>query len=607
MRPYSHVFGVASTLAVGLLAATGTAQIVACQAGQSFPIPALVRNPLSFNTSADLHLAVSSTRIALTSNESVQLRCRSSGGKLSGANGNPFPLRGANLTSGLFVTDPPVDNLPSIARGIFDPRIIYDNYSNCFWAIASENGANSEEPYGANQVGRIHLAVSKSAAPSSWSGNDWVKCTTDFDHDPSTLPNPDKGPINIQSIVADACCHMFPDRCSIAVDKDYLFICYREAQPGLPPPPEGVLYSVILVIPKSSVIGTGPIVVEAAFRIDQGLSAHALAVDYQIDPNAAPGVYVISRGPKSGGIFTGIRFGRVSRTNGVWSYTASNYNFPNSNFQYQDQTGCSSAPGGIYTDNGDQLDTNYINNQFWSCLTRVDTDGARKVWAVQAVRPTDATEANCVSVLQWYEIPVDNPSAFVAARYTLPNGDWAHDPSMAVNANSVKMITFNRSYADPIYDPNKYPGICRLTIQGNTVTMSPELSGPPVVYRGKVRGQGGQGAVSPFWADFTGTEPDPVDTCQFWSHHMIVDGTGAGPKGVSERWQSELLRYRIDCPMLALRGNLDLDQDGELTADDVAIYAELAEDGDPEMDRTYEGQTDILDFMNFMEEWESPG
>jgi hypothetical protein len=115
-------------------------------------------------TSSDMYLAVSPTIIAMTTNEKVQLRCRS-GGLLTGT--PTFPLRGADLASGLFVTNPPDDTDPTKPRRMFDPRIIYDNYDGRFWMVASEDGtAPDGDPNHTFDVGRIHLMASRPRPPS---------------------------------------------------------------------------------------------------------------------------------------------------------------------------------------------------------------------------------------------------------------------------------------------------------------------------------------------------------------------------------------------------------------------------------------------------------
>jgi hypothetical protein len=281
------------------------------------------------------------------------------------------------------------------------------------------------------------------------------------------------------------------------------------------------------------VTDSGALAPEAVLRIDNGLGAHELAVDYDIDPSNPPGVYVVAPGPVSEAqTYEHLRFGRVFLVPGptpVWVYRAADY--PLESYAYKNV--CPTIPGGTYTQGGpDLLDTNHHNRYIWSCVTRPDHTGARKVWACQTVSPADG---GC-NVLQWYEIAPE-PVSITTSRYTLPDGDHVHDPSMAVNSNTDVVIHFHRSYADPL----KYPGIFRLTIpRGASATLTEEKPGPSVVYRPK---EYGKGTANIAWADFSALEPDPIDDRQFFGHAMTVYDNGTGPKGVSEQWQSWLLRY----------------------------------------------------------------
>lgn len=561
-----------------LLTATvpGLAQIPACATGISFPNPAIDRDPVIYNTAADLRLAVGDTRIVLTSNDKVQLRCRGTGGKLTGT--TTLPLRGATLATGLFVTNPATDDA-EVKRRHFDPRVIWDNHSDRFWIVASEDGAAA-----AQQVGRLHIATSKTATPNSWSGTQWTKCTFGA--------GADKAPIDIQAFGPGN----IADRPSIAVDAQFVYICYRESDDAN----GGDDYSVILVIAKAQFTSPGTIVPNAVLHVDLGMILE-LAVDYDIDPNAEPGVYAVSRGMfnEVTGRFEKLRVGRVSLTNGVWGYNGADYALGSHEYV----GACLTAPGGEYQ-SGAQcqntlLDTNNVNGHFWSAATRIH-EGVRKIWAVHTVQP-EGVQCQEPQVLQWYEIPAANPANFIAERYALPDDGWATDSSIGVNDNGDIVIYFSWCSENPSF----YPGIGRLVKpRGQSATVTLEKPGPDgVVYRGKNYGQG-SGNVG--WCDFSGTEPDPVDRCQFWSHHMTAFATPDECGSITQKWQSYLLRTRLSCDAVALRGNLDMNEDGELTADDIAIYSERASAGEPEMDRTYEGETDVWDFLDFMHEWDNP-
>jgi hypothetical protein len=304
----------------------------------------------------------------------------------------------------------------------------------------------------------------------------------------------------------------------------------------------------------------------------------------------------------------------VTVSAGGASYTAVDYDL--GEFAYSNV--CSVDAGNYYDvlpndpsqcQNTIQIDKSATFSELFSAVTRPYHGGTRKIWAVQAVRAREGACGDTQMVLQYYEI-VPGVS-FTVTRLALADGAHAHDPSLAVNANGDVVITFNRSYTDTP-DTNRYPDIMRWTKAydpngGQFGDPTLEKAGPAVAYRGVPFSDEANYAVSPYWADFTRTEPDPVMDCQFWSHGLTGFATASPACSMaSEKWQSWILRYRVGCPTFAMRGNLDMNLDGELTADDISIYNALASEGDPEMDRTYEGETDVWDFMDFMAEWDDP-
>ena len=127
------------------------------------------------------------------------------------------------------------------------------------------------------------------------------------------------------------------------------------------------------------------------------------------------------------------------------------------------------------------------------------------------------------------------------------SGAEAYDPSIAVNSVNTVAITFTVSSS------TEWPSIYR-AIRYQT---QPNDSMPNIA-----RVRQGDGLQPDRWADYSGTSPDPIDTCIFWGHSLQTEPFTTNPPLVNQ-WESYLTKYRV-CNSTQ-NSFTDVDGDGEVS------------------------------------------
>ncbi len=100
-------------------------------------------------------------------------------------------------------------------------------------------------------------------------------------------------------------------------------------------------------------------------------------------------------------------------------------------------------------------------------------------------------------------------------------------------------------------------------------------------------------------ADYTGTVPDPTNTCLFWGHGMVGGPPDAllpvDPEGDrTDRYQTYLTRYQV-CN--SANSFADVDGDGEVTLDDYSEFMLLFNGRDRRGDVNADGWHDATDVV----------
>lgn len=238
---------------------------------------------------------------------------------------------------------------------------------------------------------------------------------------------------------------------------------------------------------------------------------------------------------------------------------------------------------------GDTLNT--VDGRFWSAVFR---NGS--IWCTHHVSDPGDTDR---VIVRWYEIDLDgwgpgNPTnePVLVQEGTIDAGGEFHTffPSIGVQYDGAVAITYCKSSDEDVVTIH---GRSRDAIDtAGTLPFSVDFqeSGAPWEYNNS-------------WGDYSGTDPDPVETCEFWcAHQFAADedtwGVWVGPQystcimspGPGESGGTRGPRVGPDC-----------DADGDVDLFDFVCFQDRFAAGSRSADVNRDGVLDVLDFAGFVD------
>lgn len=573
------------------------------------PVKPLIRPLGDDNVASDLSLAAGLSRIVVFSNSGVRIMCKA--GFLN--QNSQAELNGANVNTAAFAPT----GTGFTHDSTFDPRVIYDGYNGRFWAVAVERDI-ADYPF----EGRLHISLSGAGVtnpemPQSWSTTYWVKYTGDGPTGAAgpSLDPADDGVFMPDSFDTESELGHFPDRPTIGVDRDFLYICVREGTQGNDAADDRWM---MVVMCKADLVAGTPTVVTSRFidlDPETGSAVHALAVDHTIPGSGVHRVYMVTLpdlknlgNPGAGHQFAAIRVGAFSGTGTFgecgssleWTYESADValdsgdQFIGMNFT---APGAKGAASGV----GTGLDAQTPSSLFMDARTRVLGDDDRRIWCIHNILPVPATESNPppISQLQWYQINLNgwpdsgSPSFDRVERIALtdPYSQPVNVFDGAIDANECEDVAvgFTRGgYYNSGSSTWTYPQFWK--------ALYPFGSGPTIA----VVAAGASQYYDPgstAWADFAGVvaDPDPARRSRFYGHHMTAHADASGNGTATEQWESWLASWTFGSCNSFARADFDGDQD--IDADDLMTFAALAEEDDMRADLDESEGIDALDLV----------
>jgi hypothetical protein len=245
---------------------------------------------------------------------------------------------------------------------------------------------------------------------------------------------------------------------------------------------------------------------------------------------------------------------------------------------------------------------------FQTAVLARDTEGDFRIFAAHAVHPIDDVSGQPTTqwVVQWYVIdpklgdfgsatPTDWQPEIVAQGRIENEGDGYH-PVMVVNRQGQAFIEY--TYSDGT--PTGWPQIRRVRLNNSyTVVVGSEtlvLGGPSAPYEPANMYYG-------YWADYADAQADPFDNCRYWSTHTLVHDVD-GPTTLDRRdvWLFRQL-YAPNC--FQSNSMLDLNDDTEVDAYDLAAFGPMFERGARRVDIDGNGIVEALDMVLFYDAYDA--
>ena len=476
---------------------------------------------------------------------------------------------------------------------IFDPKAYWDAEEERFFVIACEHSHGSLISLAA-QIGNIRIAISKDDTPDDFTSTHWHFVTVDYQSD---LTDPGES---------------FPDLIRTWIGEDYLHVAVGRQGPQVTEPSSqwDVSPSNIIFLPKAPLLsGIKPTTPYSSLRV---LSRDGF--DCDSDPNTPLPPCIEESNllgyPRTYGLTTDapLLIGKtefptkINDTVVQSDLLLASAQLSGSTVTYDSITvplpaATSFSNKGTSTPVPTPLSPIYVvtppvyhqpvyrNGSIWAAINGrpVIDDGTGTLIA----DPNDDR-----LVVYWYEIdpdgfpaPGSSPSIVQSGvldpkQFPTPitNG-FAIDPSVAVGADNTVVITFM------VTSENEYPAIYR-AVRYQT---QPPNSMPNIA---KVRQV--STARDPFLAaDYTGTVPDPTDSCIYWGHAIQPEGGTAGT--LVDLWESYLTQYRV-CNSTQ-NSFADVDGDGEVTLVDYGEFVRLFSALDRRGDVNADGWHDVADVL----------
>jgi len=383
------------------------------------------------------------------------------------AAGNSEVVVGVNTTMAIYSKTGPLirtfgfDTLfrPVIPPGarIFDPKIIYDHYSQRWVIILDSTRANPQGSW-------ILVAASQTSNPS---GSYWL-WALDARQDGSTLTN------------------NWADYSQLGFDTQGVYITNNMFQFN-----GGFQYVKIRRLIKSQLYSGTAITWWDWWNLKNpdGSIAFTLqpAVHYTgIGGN--PNAYFINALWPSGNTLTLWTLANpIGNPPGPLSKTAINC------------LGYDLAPDGEQSGSSIRIETN--DDRLLNSLYQFSAGGERRLWTCHTTKFTWAGDSAPVSVLQWYEIDIANNKVTQQGRFGAP-GTYYFFPAIQTNVNRDAFIVFGRSSASEF-------ALLRQTGRRSTAALG-ALEGSALIKEGESAYTGQR------WGDYFGVARDPSNTSSVW-------------------------------------------------------------------------------------------
>lgn len=191
-----------------------------------------------------------------------------------------------------------------------------------------------------------------------------------------------------------------------------------------------------------------------------------------------------------------------------------------------------------------------------------------------------------VTGIQWQQLATQNfPAATVRASGNIYEpGVWQWYPSIAVNKFGTLAVGFSRSSA------NEHIG---MGFSYRSPNDPPNYMSPTVIVKAGTRDYYGEGGSPVRWGDYTGTTVDPRDDATFWHYN-------AYPNDVwGDTWNTWVQPFHVGASLIS-----DYNADNFVNGDDVDLFAQRFEDGDPRADVNHDTFVTGDDFDYFVDAFE---
>jgi hypothetical protein len=379
----------------------------------------------------------------------------------------------------------------SSTLAITDPRIVYDGYSQRWFASMVDFSPNARRSTG----NRFLLAVSASADPTrNWSA-------FAFRADPVTLDFADFPTLGVDQTGVYLSGDMF-DRSSNEVGPSFVIIPKAPLLTSTPDISGRTSLGVMNYISRGEVmqpaVTTGtpstPEFVIAAADVATGTRPLTQLVSAK----------VVNPGATNVGLSTPIRT------------TVPIYTDPQDPFQ---------PDGSANLDVGDL--------RFSAAVRRVGD----MVYAVQSV------EANTRAAIRWYRINAPNSALLDSGTITDPNLDLFY-PSIAANEAGVVVIGCNGS--------SRGAYVSSYAVAGQTVNGSLAFGGLTLLASGAASYQNTDITGISRWGDYSATTVDPEDSTRFWTIQALAVGPGDWATQITEILTGVQLNVRLAAGNLVL-------------------------------------------------------
>jgi uncharacterized repeat protein (TIGR01451 family) len=406
--------------------------------------------------------------------------------------------------------------VPGLGANLSDPRIVYDQGSGRWFAVAITTESNSNS---------IVVAVSQTSDPTgAWKAAKFVANTTPFN---------------------------FADFPTIGVDANALYVGSNNFQATSPTPVgSGSFIGVSLTtIPKADLLNSaGPVV---------GNRSHFENVTSGGTPGTTPFTLapVSDFGGRDHGVIVAID--RPSPATVLHSYRVTN---PGSNAST------------LSADNPITVPT------YWTNQLAHQPDGSRTLdgggfrigqnnvyqvgnvlWAAQSILTSSATGAAAYDAIRWYEIDETTNTVLQSGTISDPHHDFIY-PAIAANAAGDLVIGFSATGDSTTSD---YPGAWYVA---GTTTGGVTTFGAPTVLR---NGSSNYSIGSPRnrWGDFSAISVDPSNPNTFWiADEVVIPGNPAFTTR-TQIWGTQVSAIRFGTTASA---------GGTLTVNEPAIFGSSA-------------------------------
>lgn len=350
--------------------------------------------------------------------------------------------------------------IPTGAR-IFDPKIIYDHYSQR-WIIIIDSTRGSP------QGSWILVAASQTSNPS---GSYWL-WALNARQDGGTLSN------------------NWADYSQLGFDKQGVYITNNMFQFN-----GGFQYVKIRILNKSELY-TGSALRWNDFwnlKNPDGSIAFTLqpAVHYR-GGGGNPPAYLVSALWPSGNTLT---LWTLTNPLGEWGVGGP----PSLSRRAINCLGYDLAPDAQQKNSSIRIETN--DDRLLNAVYQHSATGERRLWTCHTTRHTWPGDTASVSVVQWYEIDIGTNKVVQQGKHGAP-GTYYFFPAIQTNVNRDAVIVFGRSSA------NEY-GRLRQTGRRSTAALG-TLEGSTLIKEGESAYTGER------WGDYFGICRDPVDTTSVW-------------------------------------------------------------------------------------------